>query len=235
MSIDPDDSELERALRSDLPSTDAKERVRRRLLAAGVAVGNGMAATTSVAATGTAATGTAATGAAATGVFAKTMGASWGIKLGLAAAITIPSVGLLVEASPPARAVQAVPATTRIETPNEAARTPALSPAPEATAALEVAHPEEPHAATGPATVESPPSAPALAPHTELPSPPTRAPSTLADETRLLDGAFAALAAGDRERAASLIGEHEARFPAGLLQKERNRAKSKLSEKVRGE
>jgi hypothetical protein len=70
------------------------------------------------------------------------------------------------------------------------------------------------------------------------PDAPARAPqaaSTLADETRLLDSAFAALTAGNRERAAQLIGEHEARYPQGLLTKERERAKLRLSELSRGE
>jgi hypothetical protein len=68
--------------------------------------------------------------------------------------------------------------------------------------------------------------------------PPARAPqlgSTLAEETRLLDGAFAELGAGHRQRAAELIHEHEARFPAGLLLQERERAKLRLSEMSRGE
>jgi hypothetical protein len=72
----------------------------------------------------------------------------------------------------------------------------------------------------------------------EPPEPPARAPqatSTLAEETRLLDGAFAELSAGNRARAAELIHEHERRFPAGLLQKERERAKTRLSQMSRGE
>jgi hypothetical protein len=71
-----------------------------------------------------------------------------------------------------------------------------------------------------------------------LEQPPSRAPevgSTLADETRLLDAAFAALGKGDRARAAQLIGEHEARYPSGLLKKERERAKARLSDLSRGE
>jgi len=59
--------------------------------------------------------------------------------------------------------------------------------------------------------------------------------STLAEETRLQDDAFAELAAGHRGRAAELIHEHEARFPAGLLRQERERAKTRLSEMSRGE
>jgi hypothetical protein len=66
--------------------------------------------------------------------------------------------------------------------------------------------------------------------------PPASAPgSSLAEETRLLDSAFAALRAGNLIRAAALIHEHETRFPAGLLQRERERAKTRLSELSRGE
>jgi hypothetical protein len=57
----------------------------------------------------------------------------------------------------------------------------------------------------------------------------------LAEETRVLDAAFAALAAGNRSQAAALLQEHERRFPAGLLQKERERAKARLTEMSRGE
>jgi TolA-binding protein len=69
----------------------------------------------------------------------------------------------------------------------------------------------------------------------EVPAIAPRVASTLAEETRLLDGAFAALAAGDRGRASQLIQEHEARYPNGLLQKERERARLRLSELSRGE
>ena len=60
MSIEPEDSSLEEALRADLPSRDTEMRLRRRLLAAGLAIGNGVATTT--AAAGTAVSGTAASG-----------------------------------------------------------------------------------------------------------------------------------------------------------------------------
>ncbi len=99
---------------------------------------------------------------------------------------------------------------------------------------------------TRPVVVDAAPPAGEAAPSPARPSqsdfappePPARAPqvgSTLADETRILDAAFAALARGDRAQAGALIGEHEARYPAGLLQKERERAKARLSELSRGE
>ena len=42
MSPDSEDTALEEALRDDLPSPETSARVRRRLLAAGLAVGNGV-------------------------------------------------------------------------------------------------------------------------------------------------------------------------------------------------
>jgi hypothetical protein len=237
MSIDPDDSVLEQALRGDLPPADAKERVRRRLLAAGVAVGNGMAATTSA----------AATSAATTGFFAKALGASWGIKLGLAAAIAIPGVGILLDAPGKPQVVVQLPSPQR----TEAADVAAVPAQPRPSLVTEEADAKE--ATTRPARVaEAPASPPAVerdarkaerpsevefVPAVEAAGPPHALPqaSTLAEETRLLDAAFAELASGNRARAAQLIGEHEAKFPAGLLQKERNRAKAKLSENFRGE
>jgi hypothetical protein len=243
MSIDPEDSVLEDALRRDLPSADAEARLRRRLLAAGVVVSNGIATTTA------AASGAAATSASATGVLAKALGMSWGIKLGLTAAVAIPTLGLWLDDRGAAPQDPAPPPAVVLATATEPKLTPAL-PAP--------ALPAEPGAAAEPAVavaperalerrarpvVEAPeavalplrpsqsdfgavPAAPASSPH---------APSTLGDETRLLDGAFAELSAGSLGRAAALIAEHEARYPRGLLAKERERAKIRLSELSRGE
>jgi TolA-binding protein len=63
----------------------------------------------------------------------------------------------------------------------------------------------------------------------------SKAGSTLAEETRILDAAFAELASGNQARAAQLIREHETRFPNGLLERERQRAKARLNEILRGE
>lgn len=62
-----------------------------------------------------------------------------------------------------------------------------------------------------------------------------RAASTLAAETRLLDQAFAELAAGNRAAAAALIAEHERQFPNGLLRQERERARTRLNQDPKGE
>lgn len=251
MSHDFEDSVLEEALRRDLPSADTERRLRLRLLAAGVAVGNGVATTT--AAAGTAA---GATGAAATGVVGKVLGLSWGIKLGLAAAVAIPSVGVWLDRGEP---VTNAPHIAVLSAPGAAPRAAqAVEPSP---AAVDTA--AAPVIADSPASPEpsperaAPRSARAIAAEPLAPSgaepgvlhpsqsdfaaleqQPSRAPevgSTLADETRLLDAAFAALGKGDRARASQLIGEHEARYPAGLLKKERERAKARLSDLSRGE
>src|SRR6267154_282941 len=99
MSIEPEDSSLEQALRGDLPSPDTQARLRRRLLAAGVAIGNGVATTT-------AAAGTAASDTAATGLVAKIAGLSWGVKLGFAAVVAIPTVGLWLDGHGERRAAE---------------------------------------------------------------------------------------------------------------------------------
>jgi len=244
MSIDPEDSLLEQALRGDLPSPDTEARLRRRLLAAGVAVGNGVATTT-------AAAGTAASGTATTGLVAKVVGLSWGVKLGFAAVVAIPTLGLWLDGRGGHRTgVQpalVVPAPAAKPLPQQAQPLP-VPPAQAVEAAADAPEPERGTGKTaraGAAEAPSPPNSDAASP--THPSqgdfgasepPPDRAPqvpSTLADETRLLDGAFAALAAGDRARAAQLIQEHEARYPRGLLQRERERAKLRLSEMSRGE
>jgi hypothetical protein len=240
MSTEPEDM-LEEALRHDFPTADTQARVRRRLLAAGVAVGQGVAATTA------AASGASTAGAA--GAAAKLTGLSWGLKLGLAAMVTIPTVGLLIDGrAQRAPTVQAPVATTRaVEAPRRSmAQSPDTpEPAPEAhDSSPQPEHPTPPAARA--AEVETPARANDAPPSHIRPSqgefapsePPARAPqatSTLAEETRLLDGAFAELAGGNRARAAELIHEHERRFPAGLLQKERERAKTRLSQMSRGE
>ena len=94
MSTDPEASPFEEALRADLPSAETEARLRRRLLAAGLAVGNGIATTTAAAA------GSAS--AASGGLVVNVVGLSWGIKLGFAAAVAIPTLGLLLDEGAPA-------------------------------------------------------------------------------------------------------------------------------------
>jgi len=245
MSIEPEDALLEEALRNDLPSRETETRLRRRLLAAGVAVGNGVATTT-------AAAGSAATGSAATGVVAKVAGLSWGIKLGFAAVVAIPTLGLLLDGQS-GRSMATPPA---VVAPAPAAKPQAVSIATKPAAALDIADAKAEAVALEPergapktvklGATEAPPAAGERAFGSTHPSQadfgaaeaPARSPqvaSTLADETRLLDAAFAALTAGDRAHASQLIQEHESRYPQGLLQKERERARLRLSEMSRGD
>ena len=231
MSIEPEHT-LEEALRGDLPTPDAEARMRRRLVAAGVAVGNGVAASTA-----------AASGAGAAGVAAKAAGLSWGLKLGLAALVGIPAVGLWLDGR--GERGPAAPAVRRIETKSQPAALTRNQPSP-LTKETAAAAPErvQPRVVKPAAPVVPAPNNPT--PDTVHPSqaafgapePPARSaqvPSSLAEETRLLDAAFGALAAGNRAQAAALLQEHERRFPAGLLQQERERAKTRLSEMFRGE
>jgi hypothetical protein len=59
-------------------------------------------------------------------------------------------------------------------------------------------------------------------------TPPPVTGSTLAEETALLDAAFAALRAGDAANATTLVAAHAQRFPHGLLWRERERARAQL-------
>jgi outer membrane biosynthesis protein TonB len=238
MSIDPDDSPLEEALRNDLPPDETAARMRRRLLAAGIAVGNGMAATTAAAGT---------TPGVLAGAAAKLGALSWGVKVGFAAAIAIPTLGLLAERSqrpnaavapfraPAQRLPQpvegALPAATRHEAaPAPREESPAASePAPRPKRAELELKPPSAEAAASPARPSQ------LAFEGAEATLPSKATSTLAEETRILDAAFAELAAGNKQRAAELVQEHATRFPAGLLERERERARARLHEVSRGE
>ena len=228
MSNEPEDV-LEEALRGDLPTPDVEARVRRRLLAAGVAVGNGVAASTA-----------AASGAA--GVAVKAAGLSWGLKLGFVALVGIPTVGLWLDGraprgapAPVARSAQPAPALPQptVEATPNAPRT-VTAPATPATVERPLARATKAPTNDSPRPTNDRPSQADFAAADHLARAP-QAPSTLAEETRLLDAAFAALTAGNRARAATLLQEHERRFPAGLLQHERERAKTRLTELSRGE
>jgi hypothetical protein len=255
MSTDPEAALFEDALRADLPSAETERRLRRRLLAAGLAVGNGIASSTAVAA-GTAKTSAASAG----GLYANVVGLSWGIKLGFAAAVAIPTVGLLLDVSQPepssvpaahvadarrAAASAAVSVTPLADPPTLIAAEPpidALERAMKPAAASALRREAPPANDAKPVDVGA--SLPTPAPsQRDFAAPPVAAPpvavaeraTTLAEETRLLDAAFADIAAGNRKAAEQRIAEHEARYPRGLLSKERERAKSRLSELPRGQ
>jgi hypothetical protein len=249
MSTDSEESLLEDALRADLPPPGAQARLQKRLLAAGVAVGNGIAATSAAAAG-------AAGPTAATGVVGKALAMSWGVKLGALAAVAIPAVGLLVDSRPSAPALSA-PAPVKPRAPTHDVAGDARLRASLAAAPL-AAEPEasdvtslqpeaaEPPTLRSPSRSPAPLAEPAREATAERGGPSQSAfdqvdearehqPSTLAEETRLLDAAFAELTAGNAARARELIAEHERRFPAGLLKQERKRAQQRLTEISRGE
>ena len=90
MSLNDDDSLFEQALKTDLPSADEQARLRKRLLAAGLSVGSGLAATGMA---------SAQAGWGAT-VVAKVLALSWPVTLVLAAAVATPIVALPIWLSP---------------------------------------------------------------------------------------------------------------------------------------
>lgn len=244
MSTEPEEALLEQALRRDLPSADAEARVRRRLLAAGVAIGNGMAVTAAAATNG------ATAAASSSGLLAKALGWSWGVKLGVAAAVTIPCVGLWIDRpstplvvttrAPAPRATEAWVSGSTVATPAEARERTHDSASSKAPREPVVAKPLTTEASASPSVGAIEPKRGSASPSQRVFSMPEQGPqgsslgSTLADETRLLDGAFLELAAGNRLGAAARVREHEQRYPAGLLLKERERAKAKLLELSRG-
>jgi hypothetical protein len=238
MSPDPEDTALESALRDDLPSPEASARLRRRLLAAGLAIGNGVAATTTAAAAG------AAPGVVA-GAISKGLALSWGVKLGALAAVAIPSVGLLVESRAEPQLAAPAPVTAvrparlpKSESVGAAAESPVAADLPVARVPAALASAERAERRVESQSPPLPTAAPLAPSQVAFESPDaaaSKATSTLAEETRILDDAFAELSAGRATTAAALIAEHQRRFPNGLLQKERARARARLTEMSRGE
>lgn len=262
---DDDDSVFEQALRADLPSMSEQNRMRQRLLAAGIAAGTALGSTNVAAAT------QASFGASA---FSKLSALSWPAKLGLAAALAAPAAAVPVIYQPlqgadlvsqvqssaatvHARSVAKTLSPARLQ-PSEA---PGIAePTQLAPAAPEPALPSE-ASSTARASAPSPGTLPSLA--APAPSPttigsaaatepassaleapssapvndalPARTASTLAVETQLLDRAFAALAAGDRSTASALVNEHARLFPNGLLRQERERARARIAANSKGE
>lgn len=268
--IEGDD--LIRALREDLPSAQQEERMRRRLLSAGLAVGGELVALNAA----------SQTAVASSAVGAKLMALSLPAKLGLgvalAASVSVPlwraqaesesthrAVAAMVAAFPvkanaarertadelaapvpenAAESVVSAPVSTPPDsasesgTPRTGARVRAAPPsAARDVSAFDVTQPAAPAvtnaAPSAVAAFELPGSA---APVARAASPaganaPLSAPaSTLAEETRILDRAFAEIAAGNRNAAAALIAEHAARFPNGVLKQEREQARNRLNQ-----
>jgi hypothetical protein len=228
------------ALRDDLPTERDQARIRARLLAAGVIAGAGLAAP-----------GVAAGGAVATGLLPKLLALPMFAKVGLAA--TVIGFSAIPVARHTARSEERPPA-TRISV-HEAApvppATPTVAPIPERAAAppsVEApdAKPELPRErarslpefSREPSDVNTPSDAvpavtrPAVGSF-DTPSAPLDE-GTLRAETALIEGALAALRAGDTARVRSLLAEHATRFPNGLLVRERQRALSRVHDATLG-
>jgi hypothetical protein len=253
MSLDNDESIFESALRADFPNFEQQARVRARLVAGGVGVGTALAASSAAGAAQT------TWGAA---LVAKLSALSWPVTLGLAAVVATPLVSLPLWLAPTAkqRADQA-PLRTKAEPQGvrKARSRPEANPlapakvldAESQSATVGVAPRSAAERPVGAAIASAGPTQEPTTGGSGLPSvaafdslsasqgnaePDRRhTPSTLAAETRLLDRAFAELAAGNKAAAASLIAEHERRFPDGLLREERERARARLNDAPRGE
>ena len=248
MSQDDEDSIFEQALKGDLPSATEQARLRKRLFAAGLSAGSGLAATS-------AASAQASWGAT---VVAKVAALSWPMTLVIGAAVAAPIAALPVwlapnQAKPAPIASTALRPASSTKPSARLARDSALDVAPPVDAATPspLAAPIPPRAASAsvvtaghaPETVSTAvsagsavagaafatPSRADVAASEDSPSN-ARTASTLAAETALLDRAFAEIAAGHRASAAALIAEHARRFPNGLLSQERERARTRLAQ-----
>ena len=244
MSQDDEDSIFEQALKGDLPSADEQARLRRRLFAAGLSAGSGLAAASAASAQ--------ASGGAT--LAAKVAALSWPMTLVLSAAVATPIVALPFWLAP-SKAKPAASASAPLQSPKLAAKVSDAKPvedervespiAPVQTAAVPLpraasasvvtaGHAQEPTSAP-----DAPPAVTAFAAPSSADSADSadsaRSTSTLAAETALLDRAFAEIAAGHRASAAALIAEHARRFPNGLLSQERERARARLAQNSKGE
>jgi len=246
---DDDDSVFEQALRADLPSMSEQNRMRQRMLAAGIAAGTALSST-SVAA------GTQASVAAS--ALSKLSALSWPAKLGLAAALAAPVAALPAVYPPSVRAADLVsqvqssaatvharaaaqlssPARLRVSDAPQIAE-PARAPVTAEATAPSVVTPTARGSAAGsgaqPSLTPSPVTNDSVVDSPANDAPSARAASTLAAETQLLDRAFAALAAGDRSTASALVNEHARLFPNGLLRQERERARARIAANSTGE
>jgi len=264
---DEEESVFEQALRADLPTLTQQNRMRQRILAAGVAAGTALGSTTVAAAT------PASFGASA---LSKLSALSWPAKIGLTAALAAPVAGvalpLLHAPLPPVASVaraQSNMATPSAKSARSAGQLAARSVPVEAQPSVRSEPPVEPlvvntvgaapraaqsagnnapkpstATATATATLGNASNAAPSAviafdsiPEQSRPSAaePLRNESTLSAETQLLDRAFAALAANDRASATALVAEHARRFPNGLLRQERERARARLTQELKGD
>lgn len=206
-----DSEELFRSARSDLsPTASDRARVRQRL-AAKLAAGAVAATVTTTATNAAAATNVAAAKTVTLGLVAKIVAPV--IVVGGVAAATVPTVIASRAEKDVAPAIVA-PAPAKTSAARIAAR------------AAEKETEEEKQKEAEPEVTSAPPVETARMPRA-VPKNAAAAPPRAdgADEVTLVAGIDAALRAGDVARANELIGEHERRFPRGLLVEEREGAR----------
>jgi hypothetical protein len=249
MSTDTDIEGFVDALRRDGPSDRDAARMQARLAALGVVTGASIAK-------GAVASSLPA-GKMAAGVATRWASLSLLPKIGVVTAVSATALAGAVavhqrdEALPAARSAEHVAAATRSAVP--AAKRDGVAAAPQATEptvravgpaqqatsgaarAPQLGAPPAKNAVAaapapaGEAAPVAPPSEAATASFDGVANTAPAATSTLPEETALIDAAFAALRAGDTATASALVAEHARRFPNGLLSREREHARERLS------
>jgi hypothetical protein len=205
--LSPDDRALVRRARLGLePTGTDRARIKRRI-AAHLALG---AATTALSASTSAGAGTSvATVGTTVAIAVKLLG-------GLLVVGGMVGTGALVLGRSDARPVAAAPPAVTFTPASPPAPGTLPPPPPEAL-------PSPPEASTS-LLAASPASPPRGAPIAHVPprAAPPSGPTTVATEARLLREADASLRAGDGARALSLLNDHAASFPNGILREERD-------------
>jgi TolA-binding protein len=256
---DPELDALVDALRGDVPSERDRDRVRRKLIAAGVAVSAGSALSGAVVAKASAASASVGS-TGATGAGAGVVGAGLGAKLAALSLSAKISAGVVVLASASALSVydagerssrssarqpvtQAVVAAAPALAPTaHAAEEPAAiepsvivasAPAPIAAVAAPARLRAEAPRARVATTRSAPPAVDPVPDELTVPTPqaPESAPlpSALRAEAELLERALSALHAGELQAARQALRAHAERFPQGALRRERERAHQQLT------
>ncbi|HEX4340972.1 MAG TPA: hypothetical protein VH062_33920 [Polyangiaceae bacterium] len=227
--LDGEANDFERALLDAAGDDAPSERARRRTLAAmgvGATVVAGAshaayAATSAAVASGTVGASKGAATVSAVMLF-KWLGT--GALVGSLVAATVATVTTpgLVFGKRPAPAVAAAPAVVAVASAEPATHVvaPALVSPPEEAAVAPVRPSVPSNVRVERAVAAPPPVAPEELPVAAVPVAPRAASSNVVAEVAALDRARAALAAGNAREALSRLAEHDAAFPAGILQPE---------------
>lgn len=211
------------SLRNDLPSARDEARIREKLIGAGV--GLTLVATCKVAVAGA----PVAKASMVSTLAERFISLSWVSQFCLATAVTTAVIsGPLWVATRPQESpsVTTSGSVARIPTAAKQLRAPELTPPPTPVTV--------PPVNELPSTVRANPMGGSLKIALRAPGdPPTVTAaevSALSEETRLIDEALSAIRARNLDLAASWLDEHQARFFAGKLVRERERARQKLQE-----